>query len=101
MAVTYAAITTLMDDAVTAMASADYATARDKALAAQAVLSVVPNTTQNTSGGGSNGVTWDRVALSQFVANAIKLANASQGISTSQVALQPLTNVGGTQIGVW
>ena len=45
MAVTYAAITTLMDAAVTAMASADYATARDKVLAAQAILSVLPNTT--------------------------------------------------------
>lgn len=101
MAATFAAIETLMDAAVAAMANGDYLAARDKALAAQGILSVLPNTTRNSSGGGSDGLTWDRVALSQFVANAIKLANAKQGISVSKVALQPLPGSGPNQLGVW
>ena len=99
MAVTYAAITTLMDAAVTAMASADYATARDKALAAQAILSVLPNTTNQSSGGGQNTMSWDRVALSKFIENCTRLAAAQQGVQTTLVNLQPLTNSGGNQLG--
>jgi hypothetical protein len=101
MAATFAAIETLMDAAVAAMAAADYGTARDKALAAQALLSVLPNTSRNSSGGGSDALTWDRVAVSQFVANAIKLANASRGIVESKVRLQPLPGAGVNQLGVW
>lgn len=101
MAVTYAAITTLMDAAVLAMASADYATARDKALSAQAILSVLPNVTDNTVDGGSKQMQWDRVALSKFIENCTRLANASAGIQTSLAAMQPLTNSGGNQLGVW
>ena len=101
MAITYAAIEALMDDAVAAMAAADYLTARDKALAAQGLLSALPNTSRNSSGGGSDALTWDRVALSEFVRNAIKFANAKHGFSTSKVVYQPLPGRGVNQIGVW
>jgi len=101
MAVTFATITALMDSAVAYMAVGDYASARDKALAAQGVLSVLPNTNRNSSGGGSDGLNWDRVALSQFVENCTKLANARLGMQTSKVVCQPLTTDGVNQIGVW
>lgn len=101
MAVTFATITDLMDAAVAALAAGDYATARDKALAAQGVLSVLPNTAATSSGGGSNSMQWDRVALSQFVANAIKLANAQQGISTSLTRTYPAAPAPANQLGVW
>lgn len=101
MAITYADIEALMNDAVAAMATADYLTARDKALAAQGLLSALPNTSRNSSGGGADALTWDRVALSQFVSNAIKFANAKHGISTSKVVYQPLPGRGVNQLGVW
>jgi len=101
MAVTYSVVTTLMDAAVAALAAADYQTARDKAIAAQGVLSAIPDTTRGTSGGGSDGVTWDRVALSQFITQCTKLANAKQGIGVSKVQVQPLQAMGVNQIGIW
>ena len=101
MAATFAAITALMDSAVAYMSAGDYAAARDKALAAQGILSVLPNTSRNTSGGGSDGLNWDRVALSQFVENCTKLASARLGVQASNVVTQPLTSEGVNQIGVW
>lgn len=86
----YSDITTLMEAAVAAMADSDYGTARDKALAAQALLSVTPDTTRNSAGGGSQQLTWDRVALSQFVDRVQKLLNGSTGIGVSKVVICPV-----------
>lgn len=83
----YSDISALMSAAVTAMGNGDYATARDKALAAQALLSVTPDTNRQIAGGGTQGLTWDRVALTQFVDRLQKLLNASTGIGVSKVVI--------------
>lgn len=90
----YSAVTALMDDAVSAMGTGDYATARDKALAAQALMSVIPDTTRDNSGGGSQQMTWDRVALSQFVDRVQRILNGSVGISVSKVVIDPVDYCG-------
>lgn len=100
MAISYATITTLMEAATTALAAGDYATARDKALAAQGVLAILPDTSRNSSGGGSDSATWDRVALSTFLENATRLANAQLGVQSSVVRLQPLSFDGKPVLGV-
>jgi hypothetical protein len=56
-----------MTEATTALGLGDYATARDKALAAQAIASILPDTNRVTGGGGTQGLTWDRTAISQFI----------------------------------
>jgi hypothetical protein len=101
MSATYAAVTAAMDAAVVSLGNGDYAAARDKALAAQAILSILPDTSRNTSGGGSDGVTWDRVAVSQFVDRVTKLANISLGVQVQKVQTQPLLGVGVNQIGLY
>ena len=97
----YAAVSTAMDAAVTALGLGDYATARDKALAAQAVLSILPDTQRNAGGGGQENMTWDRVAVSQFIDRMQSLANSAKGITTSNVVKCPLSVQGVSQAGIW
>jgi hypothetical protein len=85
--ISFSDISDLMADAVTAMASNDYATARDKALAAQALASVLPDTSRSAGDGGSQSLTWDRVAISQFVDRVQRLYNSSAGIQVSKVQI--------------
>lgn len=100
MAASFAAVQTLMEAAVTAMAAAEYSTARDKALAAQMLLAVLPNTTQGTAGGGSDGLSWDRVAVSKIVDQCTALANASRGMQSSRGVSQPTSaNGDSTRLG--
>lgn len=89
----YSDITTAMGLAVTALAAGDYATARDKALAAQAMASVLPDTNRSAGDGGSQGVSWDRTAISEFVDRMQKLANSAAGIGVSKVTLHRVTGV--------
>ena len=86
----YSDITTLMEAAVAALADGDYGPARNKALAAQGLLSVLPDTSRSTGGGGSQGVTWDRVALTTFLDRVQRLLNGSAGIQVSKVQIEPL-----------
>lgn len=97
----YSDISTLMTAATTAMAAGDYAAARDSALAAQALLSITPDTSRQSAGGGSQSLTWDRVALSQFVDRVQKLLNSATGMGVSKVVLDPLDVDGVSQVGIW
>ena len=86
-----------MDAAVTAIAGADYSTARDKALAAQAVLAAFPDSNRQTVGGGSQGHSWDRVAISNFIDRCQRLTNSAKGIQVSKVAINAVNGMGVSQ----
>lgn len=94
---TYADIVTNMTAAVTALGNGDYAEARNKALAAQALLSILPDTSRSTGGAGSQSLTWDRVAVSTFLDRVQRLLNGSQGVQVSKVQLQPLCGQASSQ----
>lgn len=87
----YSDITTYMTAATTALASGDYASARDNALAAQALASVLPDTQRSAGDGGQQGLTWDRIAISQFTDRMQRLLNASVGIQVSKAQLTPVS----------
>lgn len=90
-----------MTDATTALGLGDYATARDKALAAQGLAAILPDTNRVTGSGGTEGLTWDRAAISQFIDRMQKLLNSKTGMQTSKVVYRPLQNEGVSQIGIW
>lgn len=83
----YAAVTTAMTAATTALAAGDFATARNQALTAQALMSVIPDTVRNSGGGGSQEMTWDRVAISNFIDRMQKLLNSTSGMTSSKVVI--------------
>ena len=90
-----------MVSATSALAAGNYASARDAALGAQALLSITPDTSESTDGGGSRGMTWDRVALSQFIDRMQKLLTGSTGVIVSKVVIQPVCGSGPQQLGTW
>jgi hypothetical protein len=80
-------ISDLMEAAVAYVAAGNYAAARDKALAAQALASVLPDTSRSAGDGGSQSLTWDRIAISQFTDRMQRLTNGAAGIQVSLVEL--------------
>lgn len=90
-----------MDTAQASLAAGDFITARNSALAAQGMLALLPDTTRNSSGGGSDGVTWDRIAIDKFVSVLTRLSNSHRGVQVSRVNLVPLPGERPSQIGVW
>lgn len=90
-----------MDAAQAALVASDYTTARNQALAAQGVLAILPDTNRNTSGGGSDSVTWDRVAISKFIDMLTRLSNSQRGVGVSRVNIVPMPGLGPNQIGVY
>jgi hypothetical protein len=99
--VSYADITTAMNAAVAALTAGDYGLARDKALAAQALSSVLPDTSRQIGAGGSEGLTWDRVAISTFLDRMQRIANSAVGVQSSRVVICPVRNGGVSQLGIW
>lgn len=97
----YADVTAAMNAAQTALGLGDYATARDKALAAQAFLAILPDVNRDTGGGGSQATTFDRRSIADFITTATRLANSSHGIGVSKVRIRPLHGEGCVQPGVW
>jgi hypothetical protein len=87
MAISFSTIADYMTAATTALAGGDYAGARNNALAAQALASVLPDTNRSSGMGGSQGLIWDRVAISQFVDRVQRLLNSSDGVQVSKVTL--------------
>lgn len=97
----YSDITTYMAAATTALAGGDYASARDNALAAQALASVLPDTQRSAGDGGQQGLSWDRVAISQFVDRCQRLLNSSVGVQVSKARTLPVCGSGPSQLGLW
>lgn len=80
---TISELTTLKTAALAALASADYDTAIEKALAAQMLLAVTPNISRNLAGGGSQSITWNPSQIDQFVAHCRKLKSASTAAAST------------------
>lgn len=97
----FAAISTAMDSATTYLIAGNYALARDYALKAQALASILPDTTRSTGGGGSQGLTWDRVAITTFLDRVQRLLNSSAGIQVTKICTQPVDGTSPSQIGIW
>ena len=78
------AIQTLMEAAATAIASADYSTAKSKALQAQAQLAAMPDSAR-----ASAQLTWNREAIENFIMRMDREIGrahfASNGIQRSKI----------------
>lgn len=108
MATTLTSIDTLMTAAIAAMEDGDFSTAMRKALAAQAYLSLFPDTVRAEGGGATSGASqsmrFDRLSIADFIKNLRKFANQSIGIQVENVSLEALGDLGdipsgGTIIG--
>jgi hypothetical protein len=94
MAISYSQITDLMSAATTALAAGNYASARDNAIAAQGLLSVLPDTERKSGDGGQQSLTWDRRAIDEFVIRCQRLVNAKLGVQVSEVQINNVGEVG-------
>jgi hypothetical protein len=81
MSVTEAQVLTLMTAASTAVLAGDYATALQKALAAQALRGAIPD------GGWQNGATveWPPASIQDFIANAKASRASTVGIQRTKI----------------
>lgn len=85
--ISYSQISDQMTAAVAALTAGNYAAARDAALAAQALASVLPDTERMAGDGGKQSLKWDRTAISQFVDRVQRLLNSSAGIQVSKIQI--------------
>jgi hypothetical protein len=70
----------LVDAAVAAIATLDYATALKNAYGAQALLAIIPDMTRSPSGGGSQEMTWMRQTVNDLIVNLRRQHAASVGV---------------------
>ena len=74
---------TYMDAAIAALAGGDYATALQKALAAQGIIATLPKASRSGGpGGGEQSASWDAAGIDNFVRNCRRQHGASLGIQT-------------------
>jgi len=81
---TAATVNTLGDAASTAIAAGDWATALTKALAAQAQLSVLPDSEYQA--GGQTVLRYDRRAVESLVANIRRQQSAALGMQQTKIS---------------
>lgn len=82
MAVTADAVNEKVEAAISAIETADYATAETKLLAAQALLSVIPDTNK-----ASLGIRYDRTAIAGLLdrVRTLRRAYATPGIRRTKI----------------
>jgi len=80
---TLATVNTLGDAAAVAIAAGDWATALAKAMAAQAQLSVMPDSEQQH--GGQTSLRYDRRAIESMIANIRRQQSAATGMQQTRV----------------
>jgi hypothetical protein len=88
MAITVASLNSAMDAAVTALLSGDYATALRQAVAAQGILTVLPELSRSAgTGGGSQAAKWTQPGIDQFVGRVSRLQGASLGVQSVPIEI--------------
>jgi hypothetical protein len=77
--------------ALSALASGDYASAIGNALAAQLVLSSMPQhlTRSQGSGGGNQALAWPGEEIDRFIVRCRQQQGAAVGIQTANIVRQP------------
>jgi hypothetical protein len=94
-----ALLNTLMDASVAALASGDYSTAVNKALAAQGILATLPQVSRSAgTGGGSQAAQWDGQAIDSYVKRLRQQQGASLGIQSVPIQfVEPVALDDGSQ----
>ena len=78
-----------MTSALSALASGDYATALNNALAAQGMISIMPKASRSQgTGGGEQSASWDAAGIDSFVRRLRQQQGASLGVQISPVVIQ-------------
>ena len=102
MAITVASLNAAMDAAVTALLAGDYATALRQAVAAQGILTVLPELSRSAgTGGGSQAAKWTQAGIDQFVGRVSRLQGASLGVQSAPIEnVEPAVLADGSQFAV-
>jgi len=93
MAIAYSQIADLMTAATAALATGNYTSARDNALAAQGLASVLPDTERSAGDGGKQSLKWDRLAIDQFVNRVQRQLNGGVGVQVSKVQINAVDEI--------
>lgn len=95
MAIDASALNSYMDAAVTALAAGDYATALNQVLAAQGILSVLPDLTRSSgTDGGTQAAKWDRTAIDGLIKRIRQQQGAGLGVQTADCVFNRPVAVG-------
>jgi hypothetical protein len=103
MAIDVTTLNSCMDAAVLALAGGDYATALNQSLAAQGILSLIPDLTRASGkDGGSQAAKFDRLAIDSFIKRIRQQQGAALGVQTQDVVyVNPVPDGSQFEAGFW